>query len=197
MSDKKSELSFGRRQWDKDEYARVAYEKRQKRRGVGVVEDDEKTTMKKYDFYKKRLDNLQQIDDLNKISLVSLQAADATGKRGKSVGFYCDVCNLTFKNNLEFIEHLNSKQHYSNSGFDYEIENNNKDITLEMIIDRVTKLKQLKDKEALEKDEGFNLKKRIEMRKIFEEKEKERTKQKQAKKRQKLKQKKASFGGQQ
>ena len=38
-------------------------------------------------------------------------AGAAVGRRGKSAGFYCEACDLTFKDNLQYIDHLNSTQH--------------------------------------------------------------------------------------
>jgi len=38
------------------------------------------------------------------------------GKRGKGAGFYCEDCDLTFKDNLQWVDHLNSKQHLVATG---------------------------------------------------------------------------------
>lgn len=32
------------------------------------------------------------------------------GNKGKSAGFYCDACDLTFKDSLSYLDHLNSSQ---------------------------------------------------------------------------------------
>lgn len=32
-------------------------------------------------------------------------------KQGKQFGFYCEICNMTFKDNLQYIDHLNHKTH--------------------------------------------------------------------------------------
>lgn len=56
------------------------------------------------DFYK----------DVNKVSLVPATAS--TGKRGKGAGFYCEACNLTFKDNIQYIDHINSPQHLQKTG---------------------------------------------------------------------------------
>jgi len=31
-------------------------------------------------------------------------------RKGKSAGFYCEACDLTFKDNLSFLDHMNSSQ---------------------------------------------------------------------------------------
>ncbi|TVY17236.1 U4/U6.U5 small nuclear ribonucleoprotein component snu23 [Lachnellula arida] len=43
--------------------------------------------------------------------IVLMPAGAATGKRGRGAGFYCKDCDLTFKDNLQWVEHVNSKQH--------------------------------------------------------------------------------------
>ncbi|KAK3688270.1 hypothetical protein B0T22DRAFT_375310 [Podospora appendiculata] len=38
-------------------------------------------------------------------------AGAGVGKRGRGAGFYCEACDLTFKDNLQWVEHTNSMQH--------------------------------------------------------------------------------------
>jgi U4/U6.U5 tri-snRNP component SNU23 len=38
-------------------------------------------------------------------------AGAAVGRRGRGAGFYCEACDLTFKDNLQLVDHYNSKQH--------------------------------------------------------------------------------------
>ena len=35
----------------------------------------------------------------------------AVGKKGKGAGYYCEACDLTYKDLLQWVDHLNSKQH--------------------------------------------------------------------------------------
>ncbi|KAJ8613057.1 hypothetical protein MRB53_037109 [Persea americana] len=53
-----------------------------------------------------RLDVASQV---GKSTLVP--AGAGVGKRGRGAGFYCEACDLTFKDNLQLVEHLNSRQH--------------------------------------------------------------------------------------
>lgn len=156
--------SFGRKTWDREEYL-------EKARARYLAKEKESTADKKvskYEFHKDRELKFHQIDEMNSVSVVSLEQSAITGKRGKGIGFYCEICNLTFKDDLEFVDHLNSKQHFSAAGILYV---DSKDITLDMIKDRVEKLAQDRRQALLEKDDGvFDLKKRIELRKLFEEK---------------------------
>lgn len=49
------------------------------------------------------------------------------GKKGKSAGFYCEVCDLTYKDSFSYLDHLNSSQRKKNPFRDIKdrlIENN-------------------------------------------------------------------------
>lgn len=48
-------------------------------------------------------------------------AGAATGKRGRGAGFYCADCDLTYKDNVQFVEHLNSRQHLVATGQSGEV----------------------------------------------------------------------------
>lgn len=43
-------------------------------------------------------------------------AGNAVGKRGKGAGFYCEACDLTFKDNKQWVDHINTRQHLTNIG---------------------------------------------------------------------------------
>jgi U4/U6.U5 tri-snRNP component SNU23 len=49
-----------------------------------------------------RKSRLDVAGNVGKISL--LPAGAATGKRGRGAGFYCEACDLTFKDNLQWVE---------------------------------------------------------------------------------------------
>ncbi|CAN8102624.1 unnamed protein product [Discula destructiva] len=55
----------------------------------------------------------RQVLDLSaRVGKTQLVAAGAgVGKRGRGAGFYCESCELTFKDNLQWVEHINSAQH--------------------------------------------------------------------------------------
>jgi U4/U6.U5 tri-snRNP component SNU23 len=67
-------------------------------------------------------------------------AGSAVGKRGRGAGFYCEACDLTYKDNVQYIEHLNSKQHLINTGQSGEVVR----ATLQDVKDRIDMLKQRK-----------------------------------------------------
>jgi len=116
-------------------------------------------------------------ENLNKIQLVPGGAA--VGKKGRSAGFYCEVCDLTYKDSLQWVDHLNSKQHLVSTGKTAEVER----ATLEDVLKRLEWLK--KQREQREKGEDLDIRRRMEERARIDEEERlaKREKRKEAKKR--------------
>ncbi|KAK9332841.1 hypothetical protein V1520DRAFT_333650 [Lipomyces starkeyi] len=106
--------------------------------------------------------NLDQ--DLNKVTLVPA-GASAVGKRGRGAGFYCEACDLTYKDSLQWVDHLNSKQHLRATG---QTETQER-ATLEAVRVRLEWLRQKRD----EANQGqmYDIKKRIGERQRIEEEE--------------------------
>jgi len=167
-----NDTSF-RRTWDREEYAVKASERERKIKEEGKARHEAALAGKKYvrrastppdaretEARKARLDVAEQV---GKTQLV---AAGATqGKRGKSAGFYCDACDLTFKDNLQFVEHLNSKQHLVATGESGEVRR----AGLEEVKERFEWLKRKRDEEKAR--EVVDLGARIEVARETEEKE--------------------------
>src|SRR5271170_2374142 len=42
--------------------------------------------------------------------------------KGKGAGFYCETCDLTFKDSLSYLDHLNLSQHYWKLGISGRVE---------------------------------------------------------------------------
>ncbi|CAI4057521.1 U4/U6-U5 snRNP complex subunit SNU23 SKDI_04G1480 [Saccharomyces kudriavzevii IFO 1802] len=102
--------NFGRRTWDREEYAEKARS--------GYDDQSLKTTLTPTELQalKSKYINYDQLikgslKDLNKRKLTTNADSLSSFKRGKKFGFYCDVCNLTFKDTLQYIDHLNHKLH--------------------------------------------------------------------------------------
>ncbi|CAI4057519.1 hypothetical protein SKDZ_04G1450 [Saccharomyces kudriavzevii ZP591] len=102
--------NFGRRTWDREEYAEKARS--------GYDDQSLKTTLTPTELQalKVKYINYDQLikgslKDLNKRKLTTNADSLSSFKRGKKFGFYCDVCNLTFKDTLQYIDHLNHKLH--------------------------------------------------------------------------------------
>lgn len=64
----------------------------------------------------------QVLDLSSRVGKTQLVAAGAgVGKRGRGAGFYCEACDLTFKDNIQWVEHINSPQHLRNVGQTTEV----------------------------------------------------------------------------
>lgn len=96
--------NFGRRTWNREDYIdKVDYDE------TVEISSDEKEALKyKYTHYSYLMRLNSQ--GLNKRVLATNESQNEF-KSGKKFGFYCDLCNLTYKDNLQYINHLNSKPH--------------------------------------------------------------------------------------
>ena len=183
-----SDTSF-RKTWDREEYAAKATERDRKTREEGQARHEAALAGKKFvrrastpedaRDTEARKARLNVADQVGKTQLVPASAGQ--GKRGKSAGFYCDACDLTFKDNLQFVEHLNSKQHLVNTGESGEV----KRATLEEVKERFEWLKRKRDEEKA--GEVVDLPSRIELAKEQEEREREEKRRKRNEKRRKTK----------
>lgn len=119
-------------------------------------------------------------ENLNKTTLVP--AGAGVGKRGKGAGFYCEHCDLTFKDSLQWVDHLNSKQHLHAIGQTAEVER----ASLKQVVQRLGWLRSRKRHQ--ETGEEFDLQKRLADRARTEEQERlERREQRKAKRLEKKK----------
>lgn len=183
-----SEGSF-RKTWDREEYAAKAEERERTIKEEGKARHQAALEGKKYhrrastppdaketESRRNRLDVSAQV---GKQTLVP--AGSAVGKRGKGAGFYCDACDLTFKDNLQLVEHLNSRQHLVAIGQTGEV----KRATVEEVRERLAwlKRKQVEEREA----EVVDLGKRLEVRADLDEKAREEKRRRRNEKRRKTK----------
>lgn len=183
-----NDTSF-RKTWDREEYAAKAQAREQKIREEGKARYEAALAGKKFARRNStpedtrdteaRQARLNVADQVGKTQLVPAGAGQ--GKRGKGAGFYCDACDLTFKDNLQFVEHLNSKQHLVNTGESGEVQR----ATLEEVKERFEWLKRKRDDEKAK--DAVDLSTRIEVAKEQEEREREEKRQKRNEKRRKTK----------
>lgn len=101
--------NYGRRTWDREEYALLAEEDPIKHEELlkNTLSSTQLQQLKaKYTDHHRLIE--ESMDSLNKKVL-------ATGinsyKKGKQFGFYCEICDLTFKDTAQYIDHLNHKTH--------------------------------------------------------------------------------------
>jgi U4/U6.U5 tri-snRNP component SNU23 len=99
-------------------------------------------------------------------------AGSGVGKRGRGAGFYCEACDLTFKDNKQYIEHTNTIQHQRATGHTGQV----KKASVEDVRRRIDLLWERV--QAEKKEETVDLGKRLEVRKEEEEKEREERRRK-------------------
>jgi len=181
-----SDTSF-RKTWDKAEYAEKAARRDAREREEAKARYEAKLQGKKYvrrastppdvratEARKQRIDVSSMV---GKTMLVP--AGAAVGKRGRGAGFYCEACDLTFKDNLSLVEHYNSKQHQIAVGESGRVVR----ATLADVRERLKWLKRKRDEEA--KDEVVDLQGRLEVAREKDEKEREEKRRKRNEKRRK------------
>jgi U4/U6.U5 tri-snRNP component SNU23 len=114
--------------WDREEYAKKAADDEAKRKAEGKARYEAKLLGKKYhapvdydslEATTARKERLNVSSQVGKTTIVP--AGASMGKKGKGAGFYCQDCDLTFKDNIQFVEHLNSKQHLIATGQSGEV----------------------------------------------------------------------------
>ncbi|PYH85685.1 hypothetical protein BO82DRAFT_351012 [Aspergillus uvarum CBS 121591] len=122
-----SDTAF-RKTWDRDEYARKAEAEETRRKEEAKARYEAKLLGKKwhapvdYSTLEATTSRTQRLDVASMVGKTTMVAAGAAvGKRGRGAGFYCADCDLTFKDNLQLVEHLNSKQHLLATGQSGEV----------------------------------------------------------------------------
>lgn len=99
-------------------------------------------------------------------------AGAGVGKRGRGAGFYCEACDLTFKDNKQFIEHTNTIQHQRATGHTGQV----RKATAEEVRRRIDILWEREQEKK--KEEIVDLGARLEVRREEEEREREEKRRK-------------------
>ena len=94
--------NFGRRTWNKEDYIG----KNDTDVSRQFTEDELNSLKLKYSNYNELMKRTNS--NMNQKTLV---ANVSSFKKGKQFGFYCDLCDLTFKDTLQYVDHLNHKVH--------------------------------------------------------------------------------------
>ncbi|KAF2261962.1 hypothetical protein CC78DRAFT_535191 [Lojkania enalia] len=178
-----------RKTWDRDEYAARAEERERKHKEESKARYEAALEGKKYHRRastppdaretEARSSRLDVASMVGKTMLVP--AGAGIGKRGKGAGFYCEACDLTFKDNIQYVEHLNSRQHLVATGQTGEV----KRAGVEEVRARLLWLKRKRDEET--KEVVIDLDARLEMNREREEREREERRRKRNEKRRKTK----------
>ncbi|KAK4569414.1 U4/U6.U5 snRNP associated protein [Recurvomyces mirabilis] len=183
-----NDTSF-RKTWDRSEYAAKAADRDQKIKEEGKARHQAALEGKKYHRRASTPEDTKdtearsaRLNVAEKVGKTQIIVAGAgQGKRGKSAGFYCEACDLTYKDNLQFVEHLNSRQHLVATGESGEVRR----ATLGEVKDRFEYLKRKREEEKAR--EVVDLGSRIEVARDQEEREREEKRRKRNEKRRKTK----------
>jgi U4/U6.U5 tri-snRNP component SNU23 len=185
-----SDTSF-RRTWDRSEYAAKAAAKEATDKQESKARYEAKLAGRKYhkplpapedlEATTSRTERLDVSSLIGKTTLVP--AGAAIGKRGRGAGFYCSDCDLTFKDNLQLVEHLNSRQHLIATGQSGEV----KRASLDEVRERLRWLKEKRDREEEEKkrEAEVDLEQRLKTRQELEDNERAEKRRKRNDKRRK------------
>ncbi|WVW82053.1 hypothetical protein I302_104058 [Kwoniella bestiolae CBS 10118] len=128
-----------------------------------------------------RKDELDLNKNLNKTMLVQ---TSTTGKGPKGAGFYCEMCNRTFKDSLSYLDHINGRGHLRMLGQTTQVERSTltqvrakiaalreatKTAVTAKNFDFQARLKAVKEAESIEKDKRREERKRKRDKKREEE----------------------------
>lgn len=190
-----------RKTWDREDMAKKAKEREAKERDEAKQRYEAKAAGKSYRRRASTPEDLKQtearserIDWSKMIGKQTLTSAAAgTGKRGKSAGAYCQDCDLTFKyvpdvpdvtmhptsltflffrDNIQYVEHLNSRQHLIATGQSGEV----KRATLQEVRDRLRYLKRKRDEDRQQEVTNLDARLALNKEKLEQEAEERRRK---------------------
>ncbi|KAI9696124.1 MAG: hypothetical protein M1836_005955 [Candelina mexicana] len=181
-----SDTSF-RKTWDRAEYAQKAEAREAALKQEGAERYEAKLSGRKYVPRARtppdaidttsRASRLDVSANIGKTTLVP--AGASLGKRGRGAGFYCGECDLTFKDNLQFVDHLNSRQHLVATGQTGEVRR----ASVGEVRERLGWLKRKREEER--RGEVLDLGVRLEVAREGEEREREERRRRRNEKRRK------------
>ncbi|XP_044754897.1 zinc finger matrin-type protein 2 [Coccinella septempunctata] len=145
-----------RRKWDREEYERLAEERR---KGDKEEEDDQKIKGPpvKRELLKTRDYKVDLDSKLGKSIVINKNTPTS-----QSGGYYCNVCDCVVKDSINFLDHINGKKHQRNLGMSMKIERSS--------LDSVKKRFEMNKKKIEEKRKDYDMAAR--MQEIAEEEEK-------------------------
>lgn len=117
MSDKVSTDQYGRKTWDVEAYAEEARKGKHKK---DVPSDKAVASVKNItsqNYHEHRANLLDEsVLAVSKHTLISADSnTSTTFGKNKRFGFFCPVCDLSFRDTLALVDHFNSPQHVKNA----------------------------------------------------------------------------------
>ncbi|KAI8883815.1 hypothetical protein K501DRAFT_272296 [Backusella circina FSU 941] len=135
-----------RRTWNKEEYAAKAKaresrdkfaEKNDERRKLGLPALKQKRIEEEDDGEPKELMKIRD----KKIDLESNIGKIQVVQDSKQPGYYCKACDITVKDSINYLDHINGRKHLQNVGVTMKVEK----ATLSSVQERLAMLKRKKE----------------------------------------------------
>ncbi|KAF1952465.1 hypothetical protein CC80DRAFT_507940 [Byssothecium circinans] len=187
MADKKGGGDTVRKTYDRAEYAERAKKRAAEEREEGKARYEARMAGEKY---RKRASTPEDIKlasarttriAVPKAGTVQLVKPGGVGKKS-GVGITCELCGLSYSNNHEYLDHVQSAQHMRAAGISFDVER----ATVEQVRERLRWLSRKRREE--ERGEEMDLDTRLDKRKEEDEREREEKRRKRNEKRRSKKQ---------
>ncbi|ODV79749.1 uncharacterized protein CANTADRAFT_5465 [Suhomyces tanzawaensis NRRL Y-17324] len=189
MSDDKISVDqYGRRSWNVEAYAKES------KQGKRALKED--TQHANFDSSSSQL-YIEHRDELLKKLLSAVKTYNIINPlnsgtsfgNNKRFGFFCPICNVSFRDNMALIDHFNSPQHVgklSSIGLDGDLngellEGGIRRASLADVV-KMVELLVAKLVKSKTQPEELSFKQRVERRRLFEEKKREKKQQRKARK---------------
>lgn len=184
---------YGRKSWNVEKYAEEAKKGNKKNpendqiQKASLIHDNKSSS-----YLAHRNDILDLLlSAVRTHNLINPLATNTSFGKDKRFGFFCPLCDLSFRDNLALIDHLNSPQHLAkakslmkSAGSDSdmpELDNGIRRATKEEVISMIEQLVALLANTKTNEISAETLQKRVERRKEFERKKLAKRKEKRKK----------------
>jgi U4/U6.U5 tri-snRNP component SNU23 len=113
--------------WDEEEYARKAKERKELRERKPEKDEAPKALLQKRDL------KLEIEGKIGRTQVVGANSETGTG------GFFCELCDVTLKDSMTYLNHINGEKHLAKMGMSLEVERS----TLQQVQERIERNKRI------------------------------------------------------